>query len=63
MNVKGMKPKDSFMYLFPEDLINYMVQNTNHYALLKGKENLVLTLKKIKMNECSGLDLIADPRQ
>lgn len=43
VNVKGTEPIDVLMHLFPEDLINEIMHNTNLYALQKGKENLALT--------------------
>ena len=48
MNVEGIEPIDFFIYLFPEDLINEIVHNTNLYALQNGKENLALTKEEMK---------------
>ena len=48
MNVEGTEPIDFFMHLFPEDLIDDIVHNTNLYALQKGKENLALTPQELK---------------
>lgn len=43
LNVEGRDPIDFFRHLFPADLIDDIVNNTNLYALQKGKENLAVT--------------------
>ncbi len=48
MNVKETEPIDFFRQLFPEDLLNEMVHNINHYALQTGKENLALASEEMK---------------
>lgn len=47
-NVQGTEPVEFFMHLFPEELNNDIVFNTNLYALQKGKENLAVTSDEIK---------------
>lgn len=45
--MEGRDPIDFFTHLFPVDLIDDTVQNTNLYALKKGKENLAVTGEEI----------------
>lgn len=47
LNVNGSEPIDFFSYLFPEELVNEIVQNTNLYALQEGKENLAVTKEEM----------------
>ena len=42
-NVEGREPIDFSRHLFPADLIDDIVKNTNLYAPQKGKENLAVT--------------------
>lgn len=48
VNVRGTEPIDFFIHLFPEDLLDEIVHNTNLYALQNGKENLALTTGELK---------------
>ena len=48
VNVEGKETINFFMHLFPEELIDDIVQNTNMYALQKGQENLALTNAGLK---------------
>uniref|UniRef100_A0A3B5LTQ1 PiggyBac transposable element-derived protein domain-containing protein n=1 Tax=Xiphophorus couchianus TaxID=32473 RepID=A0A3B5LTQ1_9TELE len=43
------QPIDFFRYLFPLDLIDVIVHNTNMYALQKGKENLAVTSEEMQI--------------
>ncbi|XP_027899099.1 piggyBac transposable element-derived protein 2-like [Xiphophorus couchianus] len=49
VNVDGREPIDFFRYLFPLDLIDVIVHNTNMYALQKGKENLAVTSEEMQI--------------
>ncbi|XP_014865728.1 PREDICTED: piggyBac transposable element-derived protein 2-like, partial [Poecilia mexicana] len=49
VNVDGREPIDFFRYLFPLDLIDEIVHNTNMYALQKGKENLAVTSEEMQI--------------
>ena len=41
--MEGSDPIDLFRHLFPPDLIDDIVHNTNLHALQKGKENPAVT--------------------
>ncbi|XP_062853638.1 piggyBac transposable element-derived protein 2-like [Trichomycterus rosablanca] len=49
VNVEGREPIDLFRHLFPLDLIDEIVHNTNMYALQKGKENLAVTSEEMQI--------------
>ncbi|CAK6983472.1 PREDICTED: piggyBac transposable element-derived protein 2-like [Scomber scombrus] len=49
VNVEGGEPVDFFRHLFPLDLIDEIVHNTNMYALQKGKENLGVTSEEMQI--------------
>ncbi|XP_058235983.1 activating transcription factor 7-interacting protein 1 isoform X3 [Hemibagrus wyckioides] len=49
VNVEGTEPIDFFIHLFPEDLLDEIVHNTNLYALQHGKGNLALTTGELQI--------------
>uniref|UniRef100_A0A3Q3J369 PiggyBac transposable element-derived protein domain-containing protein n=1 Tax=Monopterus albus TaxID=43700 RepID=A0A3Q3J369_MONAL len=49
LNVEGRDPVDFFRHLFPADLIDDIVHNTNLYALQKGRENLAVTREEMQI--------------
>ncbi|KAJ0022655.1 hypothetical protein NQD34_014789 [Periophthalmus magnuspinnatus] len=49
LNVERRDPIDFFRHLFPADLIDDIVHNTNLYALQKGKENLAVIGEKMQI--------------